>query len=278
MILRATKFISAAIIAAYSLCGCSKIIYTVYNPVDKTLNRVSRLTNEAHGKEVLLVPMCHLGTEAHYAKVRNYLDSLKNEGYVTFCEGVLRLPYSMDTANVVTCADLLQLHPQFDTDDSLRIDTLLRKFRWVTGYGFQRYDTTADKNLVPRKFQKKGYIQQSCKLLGQVTDKDIWVDYSLSDIIGNYERKHGEIPLSEYDFATSFDEAYTMQASATPRNIYEITNSSRNDLVTRRILDTPYEKIAVVYGGTHTRMLKLYLRFLHGYELDKKYKVPKHQR
>ncbi|MDE6779182.1 MAG: hypothetical protein K2J51_06935 [Alistipes sp.] len=281
MILRAIKFITAAIIAAYSLSSCTAahdFALTIFPPYDKTLNRVSRLTNAAQDKEVLLVPMCHLGTAEHYAKVREYLDSLKGEGYVTFCESVIARPYHIDTIGDITIPMLAQIAGKEPAEsDAARNDTLFRKLRYALGFHLGENFNDLQNRSIPDVYRKRGYAEQSFKILGLSTDKDIWVDYTIADMLELYERQYGEIPLTTYDFATELTEPYSRENNVRI-NTYALISANRENFLRRRIEESCHKKIAVVYGESHAIMLKFDLQHLHGYEFDKKYKVPKNQR
>ncbi|MEG1622124.1 MAG: hypothetical protein RR330_01995, partial [Alistipes sp.] len=105
---------------------------------------------------------------------------------------------------------------------------------------------------------------------------DIWVDYTLYDLIERYERKYGVVPLSDYDFATPMDDpSYRISRAAKGEtNKYMFSRKFREEALMRRILSSPHKKIAVVYGLGHTALnLKLELRYLHHWTLDKKYKA-----
>lgn len=268
------KFIVIATVAC-ALISCSTIrkgvVSTFY--VDKTLKRATRLTNSETGKTVILVPMVHIGTEEGYAQVRTYLDSLKADGFVTFCEGLASMPFHLDTIADITTpmlsamVDSIKNLPQ-ERYDSLKmsLDTLYRKVRYIMNTDISVYlKEYANKS-------NKDYTIQSADKLGLTTNQDIWVDYTYGDLVALYESKQGQVELTQYDFETALDQPYK-QKNVT--NQYAFTRHFRDDLLQRRIIESEHQKIAIVYGAAHTRRLKLDLRYLKGYEVDKKYKAHK---
>lgn len=263
----------------FSSCATTvKIAQKFYSPYDKTMKRAARLTKD--GKEVLLVPMCHLGTEAHYAKVKNYLDSLKSNGYVVFFETVFDCPFHIDTTNDVNFPQLAEIVKStvYTKADSMRMDTLNRKFRRITGFHLGRDGyKEQDNETLDKKWRTSKYVQQDIRTCGLTTERDIWVDYTQADLTEVYEKQYGPTPLTDYDFETDLKAEYRPDEFLDV-NPYAFMSRLRELYLTKRILTSSHDRIAVVYGEGHTRRLKIDLRFHHGYELDKKYKVPKHQR
>lgn len=268
------KVALTAVVMLSLTVSCDVLRYaTTGNSIDATFKRSVRLTNVETGKEVILVPTCHIGSERGYAHVKTYLDNLKANGYVCFFEGIAGRPYHIDTICDITYPQLIELvHTRvLSRADTLRTDTLNRKLRRLIGLNTAGYANPENKSL-PAKFQKKGMVAQSKENTGMITDYDIWVDYSLSDLIGLYEQHCGEIPLTDYDFQTPLNAKYEDKSH---KDIYGIGRHFRDKHLLKRILDSPHQKIVVVYGYAHIQHIKLSLHYLKGYTLDKKFKVPK---
>lgn len=259
---------AVVLVLASTLVSCGVVASAIVGSPKKSLKNASRLT-APDGREVILVPMCHINTEDRYSELRSFLDRRKAEGYVTFYEGVVGLPCHIDTVRDISYPELCRMcdPASFTAADSLRADTLYRKFRRIVG-------------LIPNAEYKtrltRRTVLQSSELLGMTTERDIWVDYPLLDLIERYEREYGPVPLSDYDFQTALDDTdYNMKKSTGTVHPYVFLNEYREDLLLRRILETVHPKVVVVYGASHIWHLKLRLRNLEGYTLDKKYKAKK---
>ncbi|MEG1622123.1 MAG: hypothetical protein RR330_01990 [Alistipes sp.] len=250
-------------------CSCTMIKVTLGpgNMTHRTLKDVLKFTDST-GREVILLPMCHVGKQKDYDEIRTYLDQLKADGYVTFFEGLADISYPIDTISEYSYADLMNiktLHPLTYHTDSLRADTLMRKTRRIMGESIELANMPKNK-----------FVAQSPEILGLTTAQDIWVDYTLYDLIERYERKFGVVPLSDYDFATPMDDpSYSiLQAAKGKTDRYTFSRIFRDEALIRRILSSPHKKIAVVYGMGHTAInLKLDFRYLYHWTLDKKYKA-----
>ena len=234
----------------------------------QALSNASKLIDAKTGKELILLPVVHRGKVEDYARIKEYLDTLKAQGYVVFCEGLAVWPVHIDTLADIgmpaldAIADTLHLDSHNDTIRLRQpLDTLLRKFRRITGL-----------NLMNPYDARRSQVLQSDSLLGLTTDKDIWVDYSLADLVGIWEQKHGAVPLIQYDFDTPLNAEYT---KPTKIDDWDFLLGLRNDYIEKRIVESPHPKIVAVYGAGHTRRMKLDFRYLKGYTLDKTYNAKK---
>lgn len=239
------------------------------------------MTDHTTGKEVVLVPMRHLSTADSYAKVREYIDILKADGYVTFCEGVMRVPYHLDTVREISMSELYKFSDTVTLTDAelQRLDTIIRKDRRIMGsyIGKDGYADPDNKSL-PERNKKQKYVSQTLELLGLTTDKDIWIDYSIYDMIGLYEKRYGEIELSEYDFATGLMERYEpVDGKPSTNGMLRLVLYPRNEYVVRRIVDSQQQRIAVIYGSGHMPGIKYYLK-RHGFRPVRGYKPDKQLR
>ena len=252
--------------------SCSLLVnsISVSAYADKSLSQAQRYVDTVNDREIIFVPMCHLGTEQGYAATKAYLDTLKANGYVVFFELVHLM--HIDPQSEVTGAQLSEMTDAFDpTPDELqRIDTLLRKFRAILGFSIATgYNDPSNKSM-PAKYTKSGYVTQTCEMLGLTTERDILTDYSLDVLVDLYEQEYGVIELTEYDFATGLNEKYRNPHRL---NSWSFTMEYRDDLLRQRLLESPYPKIAVAFGRAHTRSVARDMRYLHGYEKDKKFKA-----
>ena len=258
------------------LTSCS--IYTRHHYETNPLSGVQKMASPTTGKEVVLVPMRHLSTAGSYAKLRDYIDILKADGYVTFCEGVMRMPYHMDTVREISMAELYRFCDTVTfTDAELqRLDTIIRKDRRVMGsYIGKGGYADPDNQSLPERNKKQKYVSQTLELLGLTTDRDIWIDYSIYDMMGLYEKRYGEVELSEYDFATGLMERYEpMDDKPSTNGKLRLVLYPRNEYVVRRIIGSQRPRIAVIYGSGHMPGIKYYLK-KHGFRQTRGYKADK---
>ncbi len=265
-----------ALASTVLLSSCS--IYHRHRYETNPLIGVQKMTDPTTGKEVILVPMRHLSTADSYARLRDYIDMLKAGGYVTFCEGVMRMPYHMDTVNEISMSELYRFFDTvtFTAAELQRLDTIIRKDRRVMGSYIGRggYADPDNKSL-PERNKKQKYVSQTLELLGLTTDKDIWIDYSIYDMMALYEKRYGEVKLSEYDFATDLMERYEpMDEKPSTSGMLRLVLYPRNEYVVRRIVDSQRPRIAVIYGSGHMPGIKYYLK-KHGFRPTRGYKADK---
>jgi len=219
---------------------------TLY-PTTRIVKRAKIYQDSTGQKTIVLVPMAHIGKKKGFKQVAAFLDKLKADGYVTFWEGVALTDVDMDTDTDITYPEFIK-HPEYHKSiDDPDISALYQKFLKIAPEDF-----SAEINYNPTKRN----TLQTTKVLGTTTNKDIWVDYTLKQIIENYESEYGEINSNtKYNWA-KFDIAVT---------------DYRTKHLVNRIISSYHNKIAVVYGAGHKLELKLQLRYDHGYtKLDKK--------
>ncbi|WP_418982184.1 hypothetical protein [Alistipes sp.] len=231
------------------------------------LKNVTRLTDTT-GREIILVPMIHIASEEQYARVRDYLDRLKADGFVTFFESLFAAPFPIDTLGELSYAEVIALKERtlLTGEDSLRVDMLWRKCRRILGT-----DIRSD---FRNKREQRGGVIQSAELLGLTTERDIWVDYPLQDLVRLYEKRYGPVPLTAPDFAIALDDPdYELPEENEKPDTYHFLQGDRNDYLLRRLMRSSHPKIAVVYGAAHTHRLKIDLSSSHGFTVDRKYRA-----
>lgn len=240
------------------------------------LQKVQKLSDPATGKEVVFIPMHHMSSERNYTETRLYLDSLKAKGYVTFFEGVIYAPFHIDTTSEINAVKLYAaLDIEMTPADSMRMDTLLRKCRRVMGCmpGEGGYADPENASLKSRVEKRSRYVSQTNEALGLCTERDIWTDYSLADLVEICEKKYGEIELTEYDFETGLYENYEPEKRVSPKCRDYFMLFARNDRIVRKVAESHRPKIAVVYGSSHSFGVVYFLRKDHGLLLERRYKA-----
>ncbi len=191
------------------------------------------ITNNS--KELIILPMHHIGTELFYDDVKSKIDSLKSEGYYFYYELI-----KSSTAN----------------------DTILRKYRKFSGLPFSKngYLGSID-SLVRTKFDlklKKELINQpSYTSLGIDSTISKNVDARLEDMIAYYETNYELINLEDCDFETSVFEKSTCKKLKVDREVKnDVIVNFRNQIILKTIDDEMKNKIAIIYGEGHVKGLR----------------------
>lgn len=188
--------------------------------------KLTKLTNQQ--KEVVFIPMAHIGTELFYKDVAQKLDSLQKIGFYVFFESV--------AVN--------------------RNDTMsMRKFRKFQGFPVPKKDKGymyLIDSIYKIKLEKKLISQPSYTLLGVNPNSSRNVDVSFIDIINEYEKKYGEIILEDCDYSVPIYEKTNCKNDAINKKTKEelVLNFRNRNVVSQLVLDS-HKKIAVIYGKSH---------------------------
>ena len=207
----------------------------------KTLAKTIELIDSTETRSVVIVPMIHIGAEKDYEKIGVFLDGLKSRGYYVYHEGI---------------------RPPEDSLDSCYLDTLLRKFRKMVGSDIlYDYPDMASK--------RKGWVCQTESSIVSDSDHDLCIDITMDQLLKKYEETHGTIVLDDYDRQCPLGSG-DYKSGPGMKGYHWIMGgrlSPRDSLLKEHVLNDGYEKIAVVYGSFHSRILKNDLIFLHGYKI-----------
>jgi hypothetical protein len=189
------------------------------------LEKQMKLKHPETGREIVMIGMMHVEKPEFFDEIRQYLDSVKREGYVVFYEGIR--------------------NGNKEDADSLRIDTILRKFRRVVGVDLDLFYSN-------EKLLSGKYTMQTLTILGLTTEKDINTDMTYNELITEYEKRYGEIVLSDYDWQTDLGEKYRRRKAGKQKySEYRMTNTIREDFVVEKVLNSSHEKIVLLYGAAH---------------------------
>ncbi len=200
---------------------------------------VKVLYNKEDERTIVFIPMVHVGKEKYYESVKMLIDSLRQNGYIFFFEG-------------------LSMKKGLDSVQSIEYSKKLRKF---LGYNLS-FD---EENLsLPYYYNSKRYQKQDYNNLG-ITKKDINVDLTLKAVIDSFENKYFKINLNEYDLATNLNSKYKCKDNY-KKYTWSITQEFRNPYLSKRILNTKHKKLAIIYGKAHWMYIYPSLRD-NGYQL-----------
>lgn len=176
-------------------------------------------------KEVATVPMLHVNKPGFYEMTKLKIDSLRDDSFVVFYEGI-----------------------NSDVTDSLQADVLMRKFRQITGFALMDY--MDDENEAFKSLQKAKFVSQTDVDYGVNFDTDHHADLYLEQMIEIFEKHYGEVILTDCDRTTPLGKKYKC-TKIDENKEYFILNSIRDCHVLDEIEKSSSKKIVVVFGRIH---------------------------
>jgi hypothetical protein len=195
--------------------------------------KISKLTNDT--KEILFIPMHHIGTKLFYVDVNKKVDSLENLGFYFYTEKVT----------------------------GSKEDTIaLLKVRKLTGIPFSKkksgylamYDSMYDGKI---KYKKELIDQPAYKDMGVDSLISKNVDVTIKDMVRYYETKYGEIKLEKCDYETVIDKKSLCKAKPIDRKqSNDAILNFRNKHILEELQKDPHQKIAIIYGAKHFTGIK----------------------
>jgi len=203
------------------------LAYEMVGAYDDSI-KLSKLVNDE--KEVVFIPMHHLGTKLFYDDVKTKIDSLKKAGFHFYTEEV-----KVDRKDTITIRKAIKLTGiPFSRDNS----------------GYKHFFDSLYKHKV--KLKKELVNQPKYIELGLDSINSKNVDVTFKEVVGYYEKKYGEIKLQPCDFEKSFYEKPDCKSKPINRKIREeVYLDFRNTNIVNTIVKDKYQKIAVIYGSDH---------------------------
>jgi hypothetical protein len=218
------------------LTSCQRLMLNVTGALDdKATFKKIKNTN----REILFIPMHHVGKQEFYDDVKRKIDSLRNEGFAFLYEGV----------------------KHFRDTDSLKNDTIRRKVRkilWVdvlskkmkAGYIDSSGNTSV--GISQKSIKKYELVNQPRRSASGIDSvRDIWADVYLTDLVEGFEKKYGRITLSQCELEWKFDEKYTCERYRNDDERKFMLEGFRNEVLMNKILDDKHAKVAIIYGSRH---------------------------
>ena len=199
-------------------------------------------------REIIYLPLHHMGTREYYDKIRNDVDSLQKEGYVVYYESIA---YNLDS-------------------DSLR-EEYDKKFRKLTGdrLGQQQcieiYRDTVPVLRAPM-YQKLGnriIPQPNYSFFTVDYTKAVNADLPKNKLLDDFEYKYGEVKLNACDLKTKMAEPYRCKPIKSKlKRIFdkEFIMEAREHNLASLIDDAPMQKILILFGGSHFKGFSSYLQ------------------
>ncbi len=241
------KLLSIFIITILCFTSCQRIIWTVGIKGRTGLNNVSKFEHPESGKKVTLIGMSHIETVRYYEEVKNYLDSLRNDGYAIFFEGITIGPVGPTEA------------------DTAATKVMLRKYRRLTGESPLINEYAGFRSVADNKGERpRQLVQQTFERTGVSEERDHLCDLTFQEIIEGYEEKYGEILLTDCDWDTPHTAKYKCRTEQEFRLDYAHL-TLRDKYVAKRVAESEYEKIVILYGNMHIFTMDTDLR-RHGFE------------
>ena len=234
------KIIPLFILAIILLSSClTKIALKSLGVFEKSVS-VKYISNDK--KQIVFLPMHHIGTKEFYDDETRLVDSLLQNGYTVFYENLKK----GNTSQLVE-------------------DTLFMKFRRITGIPRNSKDKLSSRidTVTNTLMGKKSKLVAKYKLRNQeiayLTKYDSLkvknIDGTIEEMVLLYEKKYGVVMLEKNDFETKLREPYSHSEGKVKRNYFLI--DTRNIIITNEILQSKANKIAIVYGAGHyTGILK----------------------
>lgn len=203
--------------------SCVKII-TTFHLITNDKAQIGKYTNGK--KSLLFIGATHIGKPRYFASVKAKIDSLRQNGYAVFYEGI-----GID----------------YKKNDSVAIELYLRKFKKVTGIYLLDY---GHKNKTIRIPKIKGMVSQTASNTGIDSKIDNRADFDLVDLVKKYESIKGEIILTECDLKADLYDLYKCEKIDKLNSYYMIT-ALREEVLVEKINESKAGKIVVLYGAAH---------------------------
>jgi len=196
-------------------------------------------------KEVIFIPMHHIGKASYYEAVKLAVLTYQQAGYTVFYESI-----------------------SYADEDPDSRDLYDKKYRYLVGRhpGYQKTysgifaDTTAN-------YQGKSNIiyQPSYLKLGVDFNQAIKADIPKNELIDEYEYRYGQIPLTQCDSLTRLDQLYQcIGGSLKEKNRFdkEFIMELRDQYLATLIDQSEENKILVIFGRAHYKnVVKQLLRY-----------------
>ena len=196
----------------------------IYNDTAK----LDKLKN--NNKEVVFIPIHHIGTKPFYAEVKKKIDSLENLGFHFYTEKI-----------------------KGDVKDTIA----LLKLRKFSGIPFSKKNSGYIKMIDSMyngkvKYKKEVIDQPSYSALGIDSLKSKNVDVTINEMITYYESKYGEIKLEKCDYENPNNKKSSCKVKPVDKKKGDdaIINF-RNKHVIEELLKDKNDKIVIVYGAKH---------------------------
>lgn len=182
----------------------------------------------AEDKQIALFPMQHIGRQEYYEDVKRNIDSLLNDGYVFFYEGLI---------DDIT-----------DTLDYYKLRKIIHLGLPEPGRHVDLFEALYESKI---KFKYDLVNQPSNYDFGLTDENSFQVDMTIGMIINNVE-KSKKILLEDCDFQNKYSENYQCKDKLlTKEEQDKYIVDDRDAFLANEIKNSKYPKIAIIYGRAH---------------------------
>ncbi|WP_157909204.1 hypothetical protein [Capnocytophaga stomatis] len=223
------KKIILIILLAISISSCQCLLLKTF-AITKSALKQKRVMIKGD-REVIYIPIAHLGKQAYYDEVKTFVTEKRNQGYKIYYEAVL-----VDTSAV----------------KKGQLDILSLKTRKLIGYHLSFNYADKDNKSLPKCYKK--YVGQTLENTGVLQEIDVNADLRLEEVIARYEAKYGEIPLDECDYNTPLNAPYKCNAipdKHRSNSDYSFTREFRDEHLKQLLINSEDKKILLLYGKAH---------------------------
>lgn len=228
-------FILLFFLFLFSSCAGSLAVQST--GVLQNASRIHHLKNA--DRELIYIPMRHLGKRNYYDHIQHMVDSLQKVGFVVFYESIA---YEVDSA---------QQRDRYD-----------RKFRKLVGHvvgSTKLYENSSDttKVLMAPLYRNLGsrIIQQPAYSFFKVDyNTAVAADIPKNVLLDEFEYSYGEIMLESCDWSTPLNEPYTCKSVKSKfRTIFdrEFIMKRRDENLAALVSDASQKKILIMFGAAH---------------------------
>lgn len=204
--------------------------------ITKSLNELKKenatIYNYAYdGKDIVFLPMHHLGKKEFYDDVQSKVTEYKGKGYRVYYE---------------------QISTKLDVD-SLQNDIIKRKVRKIKGSNLN-YEEQAKGSFLEKYVKQPKYPD-----LG-ITDSDLRADINYLQFINYWEQVNGKIVLNNDDLNTPLDKNYEKDKFYSTSQYNAVVIDYRNSYLVDLIKNNKDNKILILYGEGHRADLEKKLK------------------
>ncbi len=209
------------------------------------LDNISKFEHPETGKQVTMIGMSHIETVRYYEEVKNYLDSLRNDGYAIFFEYVTLGPVGPTEA------------------DTTAARVVLRKYRRLTGESLATNEYSGFRSVADNKGEKPNQlVQQTLERTGVSEERDYLCDLTFQEIIEGYEAKYGEIILTDCDMETPLNAPKYKCRTEQEFRVGYAHLTLRDKYVAKRVAESEHQKIVILSMETFTLILWIWNYFI----------------
>lgn len=206
------------------ISGCSIINTLMY--VNK--KEISPIHYFYGNKSLIFIPVVHVGEKSFYNSLKDSVIKWKTDNYIVFYEQLIA-----DKENM-----------SIDSMSYVKAKRKARKIIDLPKFSRMAYKLKADKIFKNKTVQPEYYD------IG-ITESDINADIDLIEMVNEYEKLYGTIKLDSCDYRIPIESWATCKRLK--NNMKPIFYTFRNQELARKISESKFDKIAIIYGEAHIK-------------------------